>query len=65
MEPRRTEPLSMGRRLQALIDSGTVWIDGGNYVGKASDGVDVDIGEVCYEDTVEMYLAEHPTPNTW
>ena len=54
-----------GPRLQALMDAGSVWAEDGAYVGKASDGVIVQIGNVGHEDTVEMYLISNPTPHHW
>lgn len=37
----------------------------GEYIGIASDGVEVRIGVVGEEDTIYKYLEEHPTPRDW
>ena len=49
--------------LSALIDEGTVWTEEGYFVGRASDGVVVLLGE--YEKDVEGYLREYPSPERW
>ena len=55
-----------GPRLQALIDSGIVTLSNDDYQATASDGVVVSIADK-YEiaKSVEHYLREHPTPDTW
>ena len=43
----------------------TIRIEGDNYLGLASDGEEVRLGNVQdYEATLE-YLATHPTPDLW
>ena len=49
--------------LQQHIDNGTIYIDGNEYVG-VSD-VLVHIGYVGDESRIELYLVDHPTPDTW
>lgn len=49
----------------ALVAKGLIWEDNGDYVGKAADGQEVAIGVVGYEDNVEEYLKDHPTPESW
>lgn len=58
-----------GKRLQALLDAGTVYLDNStpaaHYVGKASDGQEVSIGDPMFCSQIEAYLADHPTPDSW
>lgn len=54
-----------GPRLQALLDAGTIKLDGHEYVGTAADGVEVSIGEADETRRIESYLAENPTPDKW
>jgi hypothetical protein len=54
-----------GPRLAALMKSGKVFKDRGEYVGVADDGTEVSIGNVGEEAKVEKYLEAHPTPDTW
>ena len=35
------------------------------YIGRTSDGTEVQIGNVGSEDNIERYLADHPTPEDW
>jgi hypothetical protein len=51
--------------LSKLLVAGTITIDKGEYIGKASDGVTVSIGTCGYEDAAERYLAARPTPDLW
>ncbi len=51
--------------LEALIRRGHVWVDGNEYVGKASDGVEVRLGSVGEERILGVYLLTHRTPDTW
>ena len=51
--------------LDALIAAGTVWVDDGEYVGRASDGTEVSLGYVGDEPAVARYLAANPTPERW
>lgn len=47
---------------------GTAWAEGvqyGEWVGRASDGVEVGLGMVCSEDQIERYLTAHPTQGDW
>lgn len=60
------KPLKPGPKLQALIDSGIARLEGTDYVATAAD--DVIVSLACIYDkaaTVEAYLGEHPTPDTW
>ena len=62
---RKIEP---GPRLCELLASGDIWIDeefGMEYVGLASDGVEVNIGTVGQEDALEWLLSLKPTPEDW
>jgi hypothetical protein len=51
--------------LTKLMDNGDIFLDGETYVGKASDGVEVQIGMVGEEDRIEKYLKSYPSPDTW
>jgi len=51
--------------LDSLIYAGTIWIEGTEYVGKASDGVVVLIGTVGWEKDTERYLTQRPKPEQW
>jgi len=44
---------------------GTIWVDGSDYVGRASDGTVVTLGNVGREDELNRYLNAHPTPRDW
>ena len=52
-------------KLDKLIQEGTVYIDGNQYIGKTSDGVEVILGITDNKKTVEKYLDNYPTPDTW
>ncbi len=51
--------------LAERIESGTITIEDGEYIGHAADGVDVNLGTVGYESRVEKYLQAHPRPCDW
>ena len=51
--------------LQRLLDLKLIWIDGGEYVGKAEDGEEVNLGMVGKEDALMDYLSMHPSPKDW
>ena len=51
--------------LEKLLAEGIIWVEELNYVGRASDGVIVGLGAVGHEKALELYLATHPTPDTW
>lgn len=56
-----------GPRLQDLLTKKIVYFDDRSqaYVGRASDGVEVQIGSIGEELTIENYLNEHPGPESW
>ena len=56
---------TMGPRLAALLEAGTVRSDGREYTATASDGTDVTLGCVGEESAVEFYLRSHPAPSDW
>jgi len=58
-------PIECFERLHDLISRGVVRSEGGYYIGTAADGVEVSIGCVGYEDQVEVYLMDYPTPAHW
>ena len=51
--------------LEKLMHDGTVWIDDGEYVGRAADGQVVGLGSVGNESSLESLLAERPSPADW
>ena len=51
--------------LAGLIASGAITMKDGEYVGTASDGVDVLIGSEGRESDAEAYLTDYPTPDLW
>lgn len=53
------------RQLEKLLASGYVWIVDSHYIGRASDGEEVVIGEVGDEERIEWYLASYPNPTDW
>jgi hypothetical protein len=55
-----------GPRLEALLASGIVWKDHSEFVGKASDGTEVQIGNDADNPArIESYLASNPGPENW
>jgi len=50
---------------ETLLGSGVIWNDGSSYVGTASDGVEVLLGTVGDEESLERYLTKNPTPSHW
>lgn len=51
--------------LEKLLESGSVIARCGEYIGTASDGVEIILGTIGQEDILESYLLSHPTPETW
>ena len=51
--------------IEELIRNGHAWIEGQEYIGRASDGVEVGLGMLGDEKAMYAYLGEHPTPDTW
>jgi len=51
--------------LQDLISKGIVWKDGREYIGKASDGEEVTLGDDGNLDSLYRYLASNPSPCDW
>lgn len=51
--------------LTALIAQGIVKLEGSEYVGQASDGVWVSLGDIYDTDRIERYLKDYPTPDRW
>jgi hypothetical protein len=52
-------------KLEALIEEGTVKLEGHDYLGLASDGVWVSLGEKGEEKILEKYFEDYPGPETW
>lgn len=51
--------------LAALLKAGTVWQEGSAYVGRASDGVVVQVGDTINIAGTERYLSARPNPKDW
>ncbi|UVG34474.1 hypothetical protein SEA_GAZEBO_105 [Microbacterium phage Gazebo] len=52
--------------LDALIVAGHIHVsEHGEYVGTASDGTEVLIGQTFAADAAERYLADFPSPDMW
>ena len=51
--------------LGRLLGNKVIAIEDNYYIGKASDGVWVQLGEVGREKDLEEYLASCPTPDRW
>lgn len=51
--------------LDTLIASGNVWIEDGEYVGKAADGTVVAFGATFAPEQTERYLSARPDPKQW
>jgi hypothetical protein len=51
--------------LDTLLASGVVRVVDREYVGRASDGSEVNLGCVHYPESAERYLTAHPTPESW
>jgi hypothetical protein len=51
--------------LNARLADGTIYLDGSTYVGRATDGVEVQIGDTTAMRATLAYLVDHPTPDTW
>lgn len=49
--------------LFAFLTNGVIRKENGEYIGTASDGVEVDLGTDV--EFLCKYLANHPTPDTW
>ena len=66
MRVRAQKPSSGESRLVPYLEDGTIWLTGsGEYLGKAADGTEVNLGMFGYEQQIEEYLKRHPTPDTW
>ena len=51
--------------LTSLLLTGVVRLDGSEYVGRASDGIEVRLGHVTMPESTEAYLKAYPTPKDW
>jgi len=51
--------------IKFLIANKVIEIEDNYYIGKASDGVWVQLGEVGYEEELNKYLDACPTPDRW
>lgn len=49
--------------LTAFVSQGIVWYDGANYLGRAGDGVIVNLSHDAV--SAERYLQAHPNPSDW
>ena len=51
--------------LKLHLSDGTIFIDSEEYIGHASDGIDIRIGSVGDEGRAEEYLKDCPNPTDW
>ncbi len=51
--------------LQGLMGAGIVYKDSDEFVGKADDGVEVNLGSELSIQTLYRYIAHHPTQLDW
>lgn len=51
--------------LDKFLDDGIVWVEDGEYVGKASDGTVVSLGNFHDPGIVEIYLKHNQDPSNW
>lgn len=51
--------------LTKLISEKLVWLDGNEYVGQASDGAEISLGNQGSEEGIERYLKANPSPEDW
>lgn len=51
--------------LASLLENGTIQRRQDEYVGRASDGVEVLFGMVGEERAIDDYLKKHYLPSTW
>lgn len=49
--------------LTSLMSQGLVWFDGSHYLGRASDGVIVNLSHDAV--SAERYLQAYPNPSDW
>ena len=62
----RVDAIAKGVGIMAmLVADGVIFFDGTEIVGIASDGTEVSIGDTREQDAACIYLASHPTPDTW
>lgn len=47
------------------LKEGKIWVENGEYVGRASDGVIVNLGAVGCEANLTLYLIIRPDPKDW
>ena len=50
---------------RALYEERTVWVEDGEYVGKAADGTVVAVGTLGYPEGADRYLQHNPEPKDW
>lgn len=52
--------------LTTLLESRTIWLSNDDgYLGRASDGTVVTLGNAGDEERLLRYLRDHPTPKDW
>ena len=51
--------------LSEHLEHGTIWLEKGEYVGVAADGIKVSFGAPGHERTLEKYLQTHNDPSQW
>lgn len=55
----------MEHRLDQHLRLGTIFVENGQYIGKAADGTEVFLGTVGDEASLEGYLSAYPQPSDW
>lgn len=52
-------------RLEELMAEGSIFKDGGTYMGICSNGVEVQLNVEGQEEQLESYLQSYPNPSDW
>lgn len=56
---------NMKRHFDDMMRKGIIRLVNREYIGRASDGVDVLLGTVGNEHAMMIYLVSHPSPSDW
>lgn len=56
---------SLADLITRLRAEGHLWFEGTQVIGRASDGVEVDLGDLRDRDSLRSYLQAHPGPENW
>jgi hypothetical protein len=60
---KRKEPVTP--HLDRALASGLVRLVDMEYVGTATDGVELTVGTILDKEATDRWLASYPTPDTW